>query len=525
MRKTAALASVVPRTVVSILGKMTTKVLEVQRWVNATYGGVPEYTKCPEDGVAGRSTMFSLIRALQHELGITQLADNFGPSTLAKVGERGGVRRDETNPNIVKIMQSGLLCKDYDAGALDGTFGEPTRAALAAFLSDTGAVSPADGSLPPKLLKALLSLDSHLLACTGDQQVRAVQQWLNGKYLARTNFFVVACDGRVSRTLVTSVFLAIQYELGLTDDNATGVFGSATRTGLQAHAVAKGDTGVWVRLYTAGLVLNGYATFSERFNAGVAAATGRFQKFGALEPTGKGDYPTWALLMASNGDPDGPGTACDCITTVTPARAKALYDAGYRVVGRYLDERPDSTLNKKIQPGELQTLFDNGLRVFPISQYNGRSLAYFTKEQGRQDATDAHAAAVGHGFRPGTVIYFAVDFDATQSDIDTNVLPYFEGIVAGLATAGRRYPHGVYGARNVCSQVSEHTGAWWSFLAGMSTGYAGNMGFPLPDNWAFNQVQTLWAGAGDGRIQIDKNVHRPGTDSGVSSVAATRAGA
>lgn len=504
---------------------MATTVLEVQRWVNTTYGDVPEYTKCPEDGVAGRATMFSLIRALQHELGITPLADNFGPSTLAKVEERGGVRRDETNRNLVKIMQSGLLCKSYDAGALDGTFGEPTRAAVGTFMSDTGVVSPVDGSLPPKLLKALLSLDSFVLARTGDPQVRAVQQWLNGKYPARKNFFVVACDGRVSRTLVTSVFLGIQYELGLTDDNATGVFGPATRTGLKAHTVAEGDTGVWVRLYTAGLVLNRCATFTEHFDAETAAATRKFQKFGALETNGKGDYPTWALLMASNGDPDGPGTACDCITTITPARAKALYAAGYRIVGRYLDERPESTLNKKIQPGELQTIFDHGLKVFPISQYNGRTLGYFTKEQGRQDATDAHAAAARHGFGPGTVIYFAVDFDATQSDIDTNVVPYFEGVVAGLAAAGRRYRHGVYGARNVCSQVSERTGACWSFLAGMSTGYAGNMGFPLPDNWAFNQVQTLSTGVDDGRIEIDKNVHRPGTDPGVASVTAAGAGA
>lgn len=504
---------------------MTTKVLEVQRWVNTTYGSVPEYTRCPEDGIAGRATVFSLLRALQHELGITPLADNFGPSTLAKVEERGGVRRDEANRNVVTIMQAGLICKGYDAGALDGAFGEPTRTAVATFLSDTGAVSPMDGSLPPKLLKALLSLDSYALASSGDRQVRAVQQWLNGKYLARKNFFVVPGDGRVSRTLVTSLFLAIQYELGLTDDNATGVFGPATRTGLKAHTVAEGDTGVWVRLYTAGLVLNECATFTERFDGEIAAATRKFQQFGALEVNGDGDYPTWALLMASNGDPDGPGTACDCITTITPARAKALYDAGYRYVGRYLDERPGSTLDKKIKPGELQTIFDNGLKVFPISQYAGRNLGYFTEEQGRQDATDAHAAAAGHGFGRGTVIYFAVDFDATQSDIDTNVVPYFTGVVAGLAAAGRRYRHGVYGARNVCSQVSERTGACWSFLAGMSTGYAGNMGFPLPDNWAFNQVQTLWAGADDGRIEIDKNVHRPGTDPGVSSVTTGGAGA
>ncbi|WP_206790337.1 glycoside hydrolase domain-containing protein [Amycolatopsis sp. MtRt-6] len=499
---------------------MTSTVLSVQQWLNATYRAVAGYEKCPEDGVPGRSTTFALIRALQHELGITTLADNFGPSTLAALDQRGGVRRDDPAPNLVRIVQSGLICRGYDIAALDGSFGRSTDAAITAFTADTGATAPADGSFSPKLLKALLSLDSHRLARGGDRQVRALQQWLNGQYPARRDFFVGATDGLVSRDLVTAVSYAIQFELGMTDDNATGTFGPATRAGLKTHTVAEGDTGVWTRLYTAGLVMNGHGSFTGVFGSAIAAATRRFQEFAALEVTGKGDFPTWALLMASNGDPDGPGAACDCATTVTPARAKALHDAGYRFVGRYLDQRPESKLDKKIKPGELQVIFDSGLKVFPISQYAGDSLGYFTREQGRQDAADAHQAAAGYGFPPGTVIYFAVDFDATRADVDSNVVPYFEGVVAGLAAAGHRYRHGVYGARDVCAQVSARTHACYSFVAGMSTGYAGNKGFPLPENWAFNQVQTLWVGDGDGRVQIDKNTYRPGSDPGVASVTA-----
>jgi hypothetical protein len=57
------------------------KVLEAQRWVNATYGTVPGYVRAPEDGKTGWSTMYALTRALQHELGITALSNSFGPAT------------------------------------------------------------------------------------------------------------------------------------------------------------------------------------------------------------------------------------------------------------------------------------------------------------------------------------------------------------------------------------------------------------------------------------------------------------
>lgn len=40
----------------------------------------------------------------------------------------------------------------------------------------------------------------------------------------------------------------------------------------------------------------------------------------------------------------------------------------------------------------------------------------------------------------------------------------------------------------------------------MSTGYSGNLGFPLPKDWAFDQIATITVGARDGRIEIDKDV-------------------
>lgn len=500
---------------------MDNKVVLAQRWVNAAYGAVPGYIRCPEDGEAGPSTWYALIRALQHELGITALSDNFGPGTLGKLEERGGVRPSEQNRGIVGVVQAGLLCHGYAAGEIDGTFGPRAQAAAAALRFDAGLSPAPNGAMEPKLLKALLSPDSHVLVPGGDRRVRAVQRWLNGTYAERKNFLVIACDGVPSRDVYFALYLAVQFELGLSDEQATGNFGQGTRAGLKEHAVGEGDTSRWVRLYSASLIVNGLGTFTDFFDRSLVRATEEFQDFAALPRTGRGDYPTWALLLASNGDLDQPAAACDTATTITPARAKALHAAGYRVVGRYLDERPNGTLDKEIKPGELKTIFEHGLQVFPISQYYGGDRDYFTEAQGRQDARDAHTAALRNGFRPGTVIFFAVDYDATQDEVDYHVVPYFRGVVAGLDAAGGRYRHGVYGSRNVCTQVTKQTKARWSFVAGMSIGYSGNLGFGLPENWAFNQVRTLTTGDGDGKIEIDANTCRPGTDAAVSSVDET----
>src|SRR5699024_11443956 len=63
---------------------MDEMVKETQVWLNKTYGKVSGFGKVPEDGNTGWNTVYGLTRALQHELGITDLVDNFGPSTAAK---------------------------------------------------------------------------------------------------------------------------------------------------------------------------------------------------------------------------------------------------------------------------------------------------------------------------------------------------------------------------------------------------------------------------------------------------------
>jgi len=497
------------------------RVLEAQQWVNGVYGEVPGFVLAPENGKTGWDTMHALTRALQVELGITALSSNFGPGTLGRLTAYGPIAQGETNSNLVQIIQSACFCKGYDTGGITGTYGPGTAGAISRLYADMGLSS--DGTLTAKVFKGLLTMDAYVLLPGGNAAMRSAQQWLNSRYLNRQYFFAIPCDGHFSRDVQKAITLAIQFELGMSDDTATGNFGPATKAGLGTDAnvsVGSVDSAKsWVRLFQALMIANRQSnTFSGTFDTALKSEVVLFQTFTELERTGTGDQSTWCELLVSTGDPNRPGTACDTITQITPARAQTLRNAGYLAVGRYLTNF--GTLDKNIKPGELQTCFDAGLRVFPIFQENGRMLEDFSYGEGFQQALRADAAARGYGLPLGTTIYFAVDYDATQEEIESNIIPYFNGIEAGLRSRAKFYAHGVYGSRNVCSNVTQNTFARYSFVSGMSTGFSGNLGFSLPLNWSFNQIQNLYLGTGDGQLEIDKNVmsSRPTADKGIASL-------
>lgn len=148
---------------------------------------------------------------------------------------------------------------------------------------------------------------------------------------------------------------------------------------------------------------------------------------------------------------------------------------------------------------------------------DGRSTDDFSIEKGRRAAADAYTAARKYGFKEGTTIYFAVDYDAQDGEIDAFMLPYFKGINEQMGYVGGFYRVGVYGSRNVCIRVSEAGYADTSFVSGMSTGFSGNLGYPLPANWAFDQISTITLGYGAGLINIDNNI-KSGKYNGEASV-------
>ena len=501
---------------------MDQMVLDVQKWVNSNYLGKTGYytTGIDENGKTGWSTVYALTRALQIELGITNTADSFGPTTeriYKQWGEMtlGSVPNTPQGKKIVQILQGAMYCKGYSPGGFNGTFGEGTKAAVQRLQSDAN-LPVKDGKVYTHVFKAFLTMDAYVLTSGGSSTIREIQRQLNNRYFQTSG--VQPCDGHYQRQTNRALIYGLQTEMGIPAAQQTGAVGPSTRSGLPT--LSQGSTQAnFIRLLKYALVFNGYEldSLDGNFNGVVRSVINGFQLFVQLEVNGIADQRTWLSLLVSTGDTTRKGTASDCITMITPARAQTLVNEGYKVVGRYLTNASAAGLNKKIQPGELNNIFNAGLSIFPIYQTIGSNVNYFNERQGTTDATLAVRAAKSYGFREGTTIYFAVDFDAYDYQVTSNILPYFRAIFTRMRAMKENYKIGVYGPRNVCIRVSENNYAQTSFVCGMSTGFSGNLGYPLPQNWAFDQISTITIGNGTGRIEIDNNI-QSGRDNGVSSV-------
>jgi peptidoglycan hydrolase-like protein with peptidoglycan-binding domain len=501
------------------------RVQEAQIYVNGIGHNVPGYNPAPEDGQTGWSTMFALTRALQHLLGISTLSDNFGTGTLSALTAQFPVI-DENTPTadllstpskIVGILQAALWCKGYWSAPTFGQWNPDTGNSLASINERIGL--PSARSVTPKVFKSILTMDAYVVVGSGTAATREVQQWLNSRYLNRSAFYVIPTDGYYSRDVQRGLMYAIQYELGMSDSVANGNFGPSTQSGLQtygAFGVGFVDTSKKLcRLFQAALRFNGYPStpFSGAFDSSTSSATSSFQSFAELAATGAANFQTWASLLVSTGDTSRATLAADTSTPLTSGKAAALYSAGYRTVGRYL-----TVESKRYKAGELSTIFGAGLSTFPIYQQYNNTISAFTYSLGRDQGVAAVKRARQLGFASGTIIYFAVDYDATGDEIVAAIIPFFQGVRDGVATSSRLvYQVGIYGTRNVCATVSAAGLAVSSFVSGMSTGWSGNLGFPLPSNWAYDQIQTTTVGSGSSAVEVDRNVRRTGAPALVSA--------
>ncbi|CAM4112040.1 glycoside hydrolase domain-containing protein [Lederbergia lenta] len=498
---------------------MDEMVLAVQEWVNEKYGDHPGSGRIPENGKTGWSTVYALTRALQIELGIINTANSFGPSTEAAYRAFGEMSFDnipgtEQGRNIVKILQGACWCKGYNPGAFNGIFGPATERAVIKLQLDAG-LPQQDGVVYVHVFKAFLTMDAYVLTLGGDPQIREIQRTLNNNYYKNSG--VQPCDGHYQRQTNKALIYAIQTEIDIPANQQTGTVGPATRAGLPNLSVGSSQSN-FVRLLKYAIVFNGYTlnNINGTFDNELSNVLREFQLFTLLSQNGNADYQTWMSLLVSTGDPNRRGTASDGITEVTPARAQTLVNEGYVIIGRYLTNVPGG-LNKRIQPGELQTIFNAGLSVYPIFQESHANANNFSRNQGYVDYEKAFRAAASYGLPKGTTIYFAVDFDVLGHEISNALIPHFIGLNEAKNDMGNQYNIGIYGPRNACIQVYNRGLADYSFVSGLSTGFSGNLGYPLPNNWSFDQISTITIGSGSGMINIDNNINS-GRDSGASFI-------
>lgn len=489
-------------------------VLRTQKYLNSTYSGNVHWINITENGKTGWPTIRGLIRALQIETGISTPNGTFGPATEAACPTlKKDLNPSEKTKRLVYILQGAMWCKGFSPGGFTGTFGDGTENGIKKFQESAGLTgSNINGIADTMIFKALLNMDAYVLVSSGDSKIREIQMCLNRDYHKWIG--LRPTDGRYGRDTNKALIYAIQVEEGIAEPN--GTFGPQTQAKLPVLAPGSKNT-PFVKIMQYALYCNGFDTtgFTGVFGNGTLKALKEFQAFCMLVADGYCGPATWASLLVSCGDKDRKGTACDCSQEVTDARAKTLVNNGYKIVGRYIAGGEW----KKLKENEAKTIFKNGLRLFPIFQKSGNSVEYFSSSQGKLDGTEAVEAALKYGFPEGTTIYFAVDFDAVDDQVTSNILPYFRAIKVAMSKYNpRKYKIGVYGARNICSRVGNEGISTTSFVGDMSTGFSGNLGYPLPKDWAFDQIKEYSIGTGDGKIAIDNNI-ASGRDNGVSSIS------
>ncbi|MEC1922833.1 DUF1906 domain-containing protein [Bacillus subtilis] len=500
-------------------------VLITQQWLNDTYSGKHGYNPVEESGKTGWDTIYGLTRALQIELGISEPADNFGPTTqrLFKPLKRQAPDSKPSNMNF--ILQGALWCKGFNPGGFTGVFYEKTENAVKEFQKAAG-LTTQDGIVTTLIMKALLDMSAFKLVSGGDSRIRQIQQNLNRDY--NDYIGLMPCDGLYGRDTNKALIYALQKEEGMSTSVANGFFGNSTTSLCPTLTPGDSRTG-FVLIVQYALYCNGKSfdpgEFDGKYGVGVVSAVKAFQEFMCLPQTGYADMPTIKALLSSSGDTTRAASACDTATIITAEKAQTLRNNGYKTVGRYLtgNVRTSSGLTSKaLTSKELAVILDAGLKVFLIYQDGGYESSYFVKDQGTRDAYSAASAARRLGFPSGTTIYFAVDFDAYDYEVTDKIIPYFQEIKSAFTkmqtfSTAPKYEIGVYGPRNICIRTSEAELTKYSFVANMSTGFSGNLGYPMPNNWAFDQFYEGTIGSGSGSIGIDKDGFS-GRDSGASNV-------
>lgn len=490
---------------------MDQMVLATQQWLNTEYEGRTGWYSIPEDGKTGWTTVYALLRAFQIENGSTTPSNNIGPWTQSKLTEVGMLKKDNNAApsNNVRILQGTLWCKGYPADGISGVFGDQTESGVVALKKDIGFEDP-DCSLSLYIWYALFSMDQFVLLDGGMEGIREFQQEFNRKHSLYYGQFV-PCDGLAGRELYTCFILTLQREEGYSFTEANGNFGPSTfascpllMANLSENIYPDTIRCIKIALWLNGFPLLGFDT-SSRLDADTFNYVHQYNDFMELPDSGGDSITPGTIksLFTSNGDTSRPCEACDTSKPITDSRAEILVANNLKRVGRYLTPGIIDGESKQLTKAELEVLKKHNISVIPIYQTTGDDSSYFTEEQGITDALSAYNYATALSLPGRTIIYFAVDVDILGGDIPGTAVLYFKGVFETLSKKGM-YQVGVYGTRNVCRQVISAGYSVASYVSDMSTGYSGNMGFPMPKNWSFDQFYETEIEHNGKTLNIDK---------------------
>ena len=187
--------------------------------------------------------------------------------------------------------------------------------------------------------------------------------------------------------------------------------------------------------------------------------------------------------------------------------AQALRRQGIDFVMRYYSHNAAKNLGAE----EASALGAAGLRIGAVWESAGTHAGFFSRAQGQLDGAAALLEARAIGQPPGSAIYFAVDYDPSQAEIDGPVGDYFTGVAAAL---GGSYRIGVYGSGLCCASLLARKAAACSWLS-QSTGFAGSKEFASARRYDLIQALPSTIVLDGATLDVDPDTTNPAGDAGL----------
>lgn len=197
----------------------------------------------------------------------------------------------------------------------------------------------------------------------------------------------------------------------------------------------------------------------------------------------------------------------------TESSISCLQSKGVRTVIRYYNFSNSSVFpRKRLELPEAEALTANGMQIAVVFQQRQSQVADFSELKGFAAGRTAFRHAQHNIGQPaGSGIYFSVDFDASNSEINNNVAPYFEGVRRAFTEESGGNPEyrvGVYGSGLVSSTLTERGLIELTWLA-MSRGFRGTKQALDAGEFHLNQLAPASTLCGLGVDFNDANPNRP----------------
>lgn len=168
-------------------------------------------------------------------------------------------------------------------------------------------------------------------------------------------------------------------------------------------------------------------------------------------------------------------------------RLSSFKALGIESIGRYINPSNPSG-EKTVKAPEARAIAAAGMKLFLVCEGWGGSDNFahhdINAATGKRDAEFCIDYAEKVGAPTGACIYFAIDTDASQSEIKTFVLPYFQAISDAFADSDYRI--GAYSSGDVLTAVDSLVDLTW---LSCSLGWSGSRDYlnEKPTPWAIRQ--------------------------------------